>query len=287
MHNYVTFIVLLLVVVIVIIALSGWKPDWQPPISRYPTGSKLRHETENLVSQTVPTSIFEIYSLMKEAFPSYSLQIGYKFKSGQLSWEFYISKQNLNFEEWLQGYREVFPDGHDFMMPPLKHNQDIFCISIDVTEDTFALGYVEQLNVYLNLYGKPKYEYTLKPDGAFTLRGEAAYQIPSQGKGNNNKVALLAIQQGFDTQKGVALMQWMDEVGWQGTTYGFLEKGNQVGLYIFHPDAQTVKSYFDTLHPNLGGIKGDMLKTIQEIAVYFEDFPENKLVVRDAFYIGF
>jgi hypothetical protein len=287
MHKYVTFIVLLLVVVIVIIALLGWKPNWQPPISRYPTNSKLRLETENLVSQTVPTSIFEIYSLMKEAFPNYSLQIGYKFKAGKLSWEFYISTQNLNFEAWLQGYRHVFPDGHDFTMPPLKHNQDIFCISIDVTEDTFALGYVEQLNVYLNLYGKPKYEYTLKPDGAFEFRGEAVYQIPAQGKDDYNKVARLAVQEGFNAQKAVALMQWVYELGWSGSSYGFLEKGNQVGLYIFKPDTQTVKSYFETLHPNLTGIKGDMLKTIQEIAVYFENFPENKLILRDAFYVGF
>ena len=286
MNKSVTLIVLIIVVVIVVIALTGWRSDWNAPISRYPTGKRIRPETENLLSQTVPTSIYEMYNQVKNAFEGYSLQIGYKFKNGKLAWEFYTSGTKIDFDEWMESYREVFPDGHDFKMPPLKANRDIFCISIDITEDTYALGYVEQLNVYLNLYDKPKFEYTLKPDGAFSFRGEAAYKIRTKGKGNNNQVAQQAVKEGFSPEKAVALMNWMDNLGWNGLSYGFLEKGRQVGLYIYHPDEQTVKSYFETLHPNFSGVKGDMLKTIHEIAVYFEDFPENDLVLRDAFYIG-
>ena len=138
----------------------------------------------------------------------------------------------------------------------------------------------------MNLYGKPKYEYTLKPDGVFTFRGDAAYQIQSKGKGNNNKVAKQAVQEGFDAEKAIALMQWMDELEWSGQSYGFIEKGRQVGLYIFRPTTETVKFYFELLHPNFAGAGPNMLKTIHEIAVYFEDFPQNKLIVRDAFYVG-
>lgn len=286
MEKLVTLIVVILLIIIIVAALSGWRSDKEPVIRRFPTSVNRNKEGENFISQTVPTAIFELYRSAMEAFEHYGLQLGYKFKDGVTAWEFYVSGSKINFDEWMQCYREMFPYGHDFKLPTLKSNQDIYCISMDVTEDTYSHEYVEQLNVYLNVDGKPKYEYTLKPDGVFTFRGEAFYHIKSQGKKHRMEVAKHVAKEGFNAQNAIDIMKWTEEKEWYGLSYGFFTKGRQIGLYIFKPDIHTVKSYLELRHPNMSSAREDMLKTIQEIAVYFEDDISDLSIVRDGFYIA-
>jgi hypothetical protein len=279
MDKLVTLIVLVLVVVIVITALSGWRSDYEPPISRFPTSARNGNlEHENFISQTVPTAIFELYRSAVEAFEPYGLQIGYKFKGEVTAWEFYVSGANIDFDAWMECYREMFPYGHDFTLPPLKPTQDIYGISMNITEDTYSHEYVEKLNVYLNEHGKPKYEYALKPNGVFEFNSDDFYHIKSSSK--------QTVEKGDKAVSVLNIKKWITDKGWDGSSYGFFVKGKHIGLCIISPNVFTVKSYFELLHPNFSSAREGMLKTVQEITVYFEDDITDLTIVSDEFYIG-
>jgi hypothetical protein len=270
-------------------ALSSWRSDKKEILDRFPAKAKRHDLGEKFLSQTIPSTVFKLYRKTSDAFEGYNFQVGYKFKDNNVSWEFYLSGK-INFEHWYKCYKEVFPYGKDFSMPSLKEHEDIFCISMDINRDTYSNEYIDQLNVYLNSHGKPKYEYTLKPGGVFTFRGEAAYNIKSQGGNNFQQIADKAIEEGFDPIIANSLMKFANEYGWQGRSYGFLKKGNQVGLYISHPTRPTTQSYFEKLHPNISMANSEILfAKVLEIAIYFEGPPiseSSKTIVRDAFYIG-
>ena len=269
--------------------LSGWRSDKKEILDRFPAKVRRHDVGEDFLSQTVPSNVFKLYRKTSDAFEGYNFQVGYKFKDNNVSWEFYLSGK-INFQHWYKCYKEVFPYGKDFSMPSLKEHEDIFCISMDINRNTYSDGYINQLNVYLNSYGKPKYEYTLKPDGAFIFRGEAAYEIKSRENDTYQQIADKATEEGFDPITANSLMKFANEYGWQGQSYGFLKKGNQVGLYIFHPTRPTIQSYFEKLHPLISMADSKMLfSKVIEIAVYFEGPPiseSSKTIIRDAFYIG-
>jgi hypothetical protein len=287
MDKVVIIVVLILLVVIILAFLSGWTSEKEPPISRFPTNTSPGRDGENFLSQTVPTAVFEMYLKAREAFEDYGLQVGYKFKNDTISWEFYTLGSNIDFEQWTECYREMFPYGHEFILPPLSHNEDIFCISMDITEDTYSNEYVDQLNIYLNVYGTATYEYTLKPDGVFSLKGHLAYSVKTTGKKKLYEVAQKAIRLGFDVDAGLKLIKKCEELGWYGSIFSFQKIGKEIGLRIYLPDSKTALSYFQTQHPNYTGATVEMLSKIQEIAIYLDDSVPDTSITRDAFYIGF
>lgn len=286
MDKLVLIIVLILLVVILVAALSGWRSDKPGTLVRFPTSSNRYNEAENFIAQTLPTGVYELYRKASSAFSDYDLQIGYKFGKVGDGWEFYVTGRNIDFDQWLQGYREMFPFGHDFIMPKLKQNEQIFGISMNVTEDTYSYEYVDKLNVSLDFNGKPKYEYTLKPDGVFTLRNDIGVNVKSKGKGQEHQVGVELIQKGVDAEVATSLMQWVKDSGWNGHTYTVIKKGKQIGLSVYLPDQTTLKSYFATLHPTFTGVNSEMLDKMREITVFFEGIPQNDSIVKDAFYIG-
>jgi len=285
MDRLLILIVVVLLVIVVLACLSGWNSNTPGKLSRFPSQASHYSEGENFLSQTVPTAIFELYRQASTAFEGYGLRVGYKFHKTGIIWEFYVTGHKINFDDWMQCYRAMFPYGHDFVMPTLKHYEDIFYISMEVSEDTYSHEYIEQLHVCLNSHGKPKYEYTLKPDGVFSFRCETPHNVKTRGRGKGNQLARDAIQEGFEPTTAVALMKWVEEQGWHGVSYGFLKKSHQVGLYVYQPDMPTLKSYFQTLHPNFSGISDNMLGKIRELVVYFEGTPSNAAIVQDSFYV--
>lgn len=293
MEKIILVIVITLLVILVVAYLSGWRSsERRGVLDRFPVSKVNSLISEDFVSQTVPTSVFQMYRLVKNAFDDYGLQVGYKFKGEKTAWEFYTTalKGHIDFEHWIKCYKTIFPDGYEessYVENIGIKDSHIFCVSMDIDEDTINVATLPQLNVYYSVKGELKYEYTLLSDDPRPkYRGEAAYQIQSRGKGNEDKVAVEASRKGFNGDHAEALMKIVSEMGWSSMLYGFVEKGDQVGIYLYIPDTSTVRSYLETFRPHYNGIKDSGLKNIIEIALYFQDFPNNKLVVRDAFYVA-
>lgn len=288
MDKLVTLIVLILVVIIVIAVLTGWKSDRDPPISRFPTSRHLVSVSEqaNFISQTVPTSIFSLYQTLSDSFSRrYGVEFGYKFADDVLTWEFYITGEGVNVEEFVAYCDGLCSNGFYFVLPNMNREQRIFAISMAITEDTYSNEAVTELDVHVDIGENTKYVYTLKPSGVFSFRGETSYEIRSEGMSQLMKVARQAAYAGFDSTDAHNIMKWVFEKGWNGRSYVFVKRGNQLGLSVLNPDVKTVKSYFKLRDSNLGSTRDSMLETITEIEVFFQDEVSDAGIVSDGFYI--
>ena len=259
-------IVLMVVIVIVILLLYLTTKKSKPvTTSRYP-------EMLKFMSQTVPKNVLDLYLKGCEVFKEYGTQLGYKFKDGRVTWEFY-SIGNIEITRWLQLYNQSFPQGVTFKAPALNQSESVFCISMDLNEEVANLGHVKHLNLYTMLDYKPKYVYLLTPNGELSLKGSAVYNVPAKDLESTSNL-------GIEPRHATQIRQWIKNEGWFGKQYGFVQKDQEIGLYVYNPSPKTVTSYFSKLHKEY-----DPKIPIKELAVHFREVNGELVVHRDAFYI--
>lgn len=257
-------VVRLAIITLFIIVIFSYVRSWSQKRQHVQSSNMLtflsRRESEIIFMETASTSVVELYRRVKKAFyDDYAISIGYKYRDGVLTWEFNFKAQKMDFEHWKTVYKGVFPAGHDFVLPPLERGEYLDHISIDVDDDTYTLGFVSHLNIYLTMSDMPGVERTLSSDGSFTLQGKYVQDVT------------LATRRGFTSPEVTTkLASWLTHVKWNGKSYTFYTRGEGLGLHVMAPDPHTLTSYFAIFHPNVI-LSPRLMSSIVRISVHFDN----------------
>lgn len=273
MDKIVILLLVTLVIVVVLLWASGWRSsDRKAPISRIPLNRNKVGQSEDFLSQTLNTSVFELYRLFKTNFGYYDLEIGYKSKPTGPSWVFKTttSEIRMSLDSWLSCYHHMFPIS-DFRSFELPQELDLIAISMEVNEDTLNVEGVEHLSLL----------FREKDD-------KNAFQefVLGQENGSFKMVAnSTSKESNFDETQRQGLISVVEERGWKSKSHILERRGDQVAIHLLKPSVETVRSYLEIFRPQLSMSKDEVLKNIHEIVLNFEVFPNRGFTLWDEFYV--